>query len=242
MRIDACGGGDWRRIVGRNLAGDGDRILAWECPLAGDRLVDGGGHRELVALRRELTSGEGFRCAVSWRPEQSTAEGQRGIRHPSDPEVRDLRAGCDEDDVLGLDVSVEHARLMGRHQRITQLGCEAGCRRGPERTSLQPLLECASREVLEDQVEPKVWVLAHIVESYDIGVAHPGRGSRLLSHPIEQRLPLVVGDGQVVAQQLHGDVAIEHRVVRQEHTAHGALAVEADDPISPDLCGQRALA
>ena len=106
---------------------------AGERRLAGQHLVQHGGERVDVGARVErLVARRLLGAHVGRRPDHEPGVGQllvaRALQRPSDAEVGDQRVAVPrEQQVLGLDVPVDHAVLVGVLQRLRRLA------RDPER-------------------------------------------------------------------------------------------------------------
>ena len=68
------------------------------------------------------------------------------------------------------------------------------------------------------------------------------RRAGLVTHPGEQAVAHVARELQIGAQVLHRHVAIEHRIVGEQHAPHRALAEQAHDVVAADALRQRGVA
>jgi hypothetical protein len=202
----------YRYLLGR-LAGIGQ--------LPGEHLVHddaqriyvapGVGHRALGLLRRHIVHG---------------AHGLVGIAGQAALQLRDAEishldgAVLQQHDVLGLDVAVDYAPLMGVGQGLGDLRGKMQRLLPAQRALLlHVLLEGDAVHQLHHDVFHAVAV-PHVVYGYDVGVGEHGNGLRL---GLEALLRLVVG-GQIVPQYLDGVVAVQPVAQRLVYDGHAAVA------------------
>ena len=103
---------------------------------------------------------------------------------------------------------------------------------------MEALPQRRADDSLEDEVEAHVLVLAHVVQRHHGRVRERGRRARLLPHAIDE-LRLQLGrQPEVIAQDLERHLASQHRVAREEHPPHAALAEQVLDVVAADAGGQ----
>ena len=213
------------------LVGDVDGGLAGEGLGAGEHLEEhqpGGVHvaarvgdAALDLLGREVGHGA---------QEHALGAGDGLARHgPGQAEVGDLdRAVVVDDDVLGLDVTVDQAvvvRLAEREQHRLE-DVEGGPRR--ERPlGLHDLAQGLARHVLHGQEDVAV-VLALVEDGDDVGVRERGGRAGLAAEAGDEALVV----HQVLAHDLQGDVAVEPLVDGQVDGRHPAVGDATDHAIA----------
>jgi len=151
------------------------------------------------------------------------------VRHP---EVHDLhRAVVLDEDVRGLDVAVDDARLVRVREAREHLDDDGHLALERERRRLaHRLLEILTLQQLHRDEGRAVRVVAEVEDGHHVRVRHLRDGLRLA---LEALLQLgVVGD--LRDHDLEGHVAVEHGVAGQVDLAHGALAEGADDVVLAD--------
>ena len=143
-----------------------------------------------------------------------------------EPEVRDDHAEPRADqDVRGLDVAVERARLVDRGETTTNLIQHADRLRGGKRRPallLHPPIEARSFDVLHREVG-RARDLAVREDLDDVRMTHAGHRARFG----EEAPAAVLVEREVRADQLDRDVALEAQVAREQDDAHAALAEPA---------------
>ena len=126
-------------------------------------------------------------------------------------------APCVQQDVVGLDVPVDHAPLVGVVQPVRRVHAQRQRDLAVERTLSQPGPKRAARDVLHDDVGRQA-LLALVEHADDVGVVELGHGDGFRA---EARAGLGVHhEGGV--QHLDGPVALHHLVVGEEDGAHAA--------------------
>src|SRR3712207_495041 len=152
------------------------------------------------------------------------AHDRAGLRHvrrarARDAEVGDLRAplGVD-DDVVRLEVAVDHAALVGEARGAQHLDDEVDrADRVQRRLVGGDLLERAPLQVLHRDVRRPV-PLAAVEDADDVGVLQPGGARRLAAEALHELLVL----GEAPMQELERDVAPELLVDRAVDVGHPA--------------------
>ena len=141
-----------------------------------------------------------------------------------------------EQDVLGLDVAVDHAVAVGVAQGAGDLG------RDPDDVGDRKLLlapePVAQRFALDERhhVVRSAADLARVDEPEDVGVLQVGDGLDLAEEP------LGADDGREVgAEHLDGDLALVAEVVGEVDRGHAALAELALDAVAVGENGAEAL-
>ena len=74
-----------------------------------------------------------------------------------------------------------------------------------------------------------------VVEGDDVRVRQPAGGARLGGEPVEKRLVVGALGGHIEPERLHRDGALDQRVERLVHGAHGPVADRFDDLVAIDL-------
>ena len=130
-----------------------------------------------------------------------------------------------EPDVVGLDVAVDDAVLVGVGERVGQRAAGAEHlrdRQAPPGRRREPLGQRAARHVAGDDVQHAA-VLDRVVDGHDVRVvAEPRHQARLAPHPLARD-----GSGEAVTGAGDRDRAVEREVVRQPHLLRPAAAEHA---------------
>ena len=210
------------------------RVVAGERAPPGERLEERRGERELVALVGELGERERLGRAVRGRAEHAARGGERRVGEARDAEVGELRAVGREHHVLGLHVAMDHAGAVRDGERVAELARHARHDRRIERPLADAIAQRGPVHVLEDEEQPSALLFAHVVQRDEVRMLDGRGGARLLAHAREERLARLGRKAEVVAQHLHRDPAPEHRVAREEHAPHPALAEQAHDVVASD--------
>jgi hypothetical protein len=125
-------------------------------------------------------------------------------------EIRDEdgggRAADVEQEVRGLDVTVDDARVVQHLNRVSGLGRQPERLLGPAVPDL--LGQRAAPDVVHDEVGPVV-LDAHVVHAYDTGAGDPTQQPRLGEEP----LPYIRVRRPVVGQHLDRDIGVEFGIV-----------------------------
>src|SRR5262249_53364937 len=98
--------------------------------------------------------------------------------------------------------------------------------------------EALPLEQLHHEVRAAVGEVAKIEHVDDVGVADPGRGTRL-THELLRRVG-IAGE-RFRAQHLERVAPTEHDALDAEHRAHAALAEQLHDPVVADRVTDQAL-
>ena len=132
-----------------------------------------------------------------------------------------------EQDVLGLDVAVDHAVLVGVLQRVGHLAGDAHrVLDGQLLLARQPVAQRLALDVGHD-VEDQPVGLARVEQREDVRVLEVGGGLDLGQEPLGAE-----DGGQLGAQDLERDLAVVPHVVRQVHRGHAAGAQLALDDVA----------
>ena len=125
---------------------------------------------------------------------------------------------------------MDDPRLMGMGETDQNLDDDRDLAFERHRPHAQGLLEVLAAEQLHRHVRRTVGVIPEVEHVDHVGMREAGDRLRLA---LEAHLQLrVVGD--VRHHDLEGDLAVEHRVLREVHDAHGALAEGLDDVVLAD--------
>ncbi len=217
-------GRDVARLLGDHRRDDGLRRGAGVRRVAAQHLVQHGAQGVDVAPRVYLpVAGRLLRAHVVRRAERQARLGEPrapGLAHRQrDAEVGDQRGAVLQQDVLGLDVAVDHALPVRVVQRARDLPGQ------PHRLvnrelllAVQPVAQGLSPHVRHD-VEQQAVRAARVVQREDVRVLEVGGDADLVEEPLR------ADDGREVGpQDLHGDVALVAQVLAEIDRGHAALA------------------
>ena len=224
------------RVRVRDLVEHGHDALAREGPVAGEELVEHAARapqvgaavhlRALHLLGRHVVGGAHDRA-------RARGGGHREARHP---EVHDLhRPVHGEEDVGGLDVAVDDARVVRAGEPVQELHDDVHLPlQGQGPRAAEDVEEVLALEQLHRDVGRAVVVVAQVEHGEDVGVDDLGHRPRLA---LEARL-LVGVASDLREHDLEGDVPLQHGIAGVVDDAHGAPAHTADDLVSPYAAGQ----
>jgi oxepin-CoA hydrolase/3-oxo-5,6-dehydrosuberyl-CoA semialdehyde dehydrogenase len=229
---------DRPRLVRLDLRGHAHRVVAGERALAARRLVQSRRERELVALGREGAAGEGLGRGVRGRADEAAMARERRVRQLGDAEIGDFCPVRRENDVLGLHVAMKHAGQVRDGERPAHLAGEPRHLQRRKATAVQSLLEVGPAHVLEHEVQADGVVLAHVVQGHQVRVRHAGGGLRFVPHPRDEPGHHLGREAEIVAQHLDGDVAVQHRIPRQQDLAHRSLPEHARNLVAANGLGE----
>ena len=156
--------------------------------------------------------------------------GSRRLEELGEAEVEDLgMAVRGHDDVLGLDVPVDDARLVRLLEAAPDLG---GDLEGAEEVELAALDEGLHRLALDELHgdEEALGPLVHVVHLGDRGVGHRGRRARLLEEPA---LPVLVAS-ELGRKDLERHRTSQAGVAGPVHDAHATLPEQLFDLVVLD--------
>ena len=178
-----------------------------------------------VRLARRLLGGH-----VGGRPERGPLLGQgvrvvaflivfaRRAERLGHAEVRQHRGAVREQDVAGLDVAVNDAALVRVREPARHVLEDADRLGNRERALADPFAERRSLDEGHDE-EREPLHLARGQDRHDVGMLEAGR---------DHHLPLKAGDihpaRETLGQHLDDDLAVERRIVGEEHMRHTAAA------------------
>jgi hypothetical protein len=128
-----------------------------------------------------------------------------------------------QEDVVGLDVAMDHTPLVGVGQAGADLVTEPGELRTWQPTPLvyEPF-EVPARDVLHDDVGgiPAVeFGFSRVVDLYDVRVRQAGRGTSLTLEAVAYIRAAVER-----VEQLYGDGAIQYLITPEKDTGHASRA------------------
>ena len=233
--------GSWpgrgQRVVHRlgHVAGDAHLGNGGDEPLGDDRLGRGAGEWRLPGQHLVQDAGQAVQVGaavhvgragsllgahVGRRAHYHAGLGERGVgaQRLADAEVGHHGRPFVEQDVLGLDVPVDHLAAVGVVERGGDLpgdGQRLGQRQLP--LALQPLPQRAAFHVGHD-VEKEAAGLAGVVDREDVRVGEAGGELDLAEEPVGAD-----GGREVGAEDLEGDLAVVAEVLGQEDDGHPAL-------------------
>ncbi len=219
-----------------DLVEDRHQVVRVERPAAGRELEQHAADAEEVAAAVDLLPLHLLGRHVVGRPHHVAGAGHRRGGHVRHAEVHDLhRAVFLDEDVGGLDVAVDDARLVGVREPGQHLHDHRDLALERHRRRLaHGLLEVLALQELHRDEGRAVGVVAQVEDHHHVRVGHLGDRAGLA---LETGLQLgVVGD--LGDHDLEGHVAVEHGVVGQVHLAHGALAEGAEDLVLADPAGE----
>ena len=245
------GQGAGQRVVHRlgHVAGDphlgngGDEPLgddglgrgAGEGRLSGQHLVqDAGQAVEIGAAVHVGRAGGLLGAHVGRRAHHHAGLGERGVgaQRLADAEVGHHGRPFVQQDVLGLDVPVDHLVAVGVVERGGDLpGDGQRLGQGQLPLALEPLPQRAAFHVGHD-VEEEAAGLAGIVDRQDVGVGQAGGELDLAEEPVGAD-----GGREVGAEDFQGDLAVVAEVLGQEHDGHPALAELALEDVAAGEAG-----
>ena len=207
------------------------RCEAADGQLAGEHLVKDHAEREDVGAVVDFPRlADLFGRHVVERAHDLCVAGERGVlgaglKQLGQTEVGDLHmAGAVEEDVVGLDVAVDHALVVGVLERVANLGHHAERLGGCELAGFLRLAEVHAVHVFHDEVK-EIARLARLVDEDDVGVAQLGEGARLAGEALGKGR---VG-GHVAGEDLERHDPIERTLAGLVDDAHAALADQLED-------------
>ena len=210
----------------RLRGGPGDRRLA------GQHLVQHRGQRVDVAPGVELPVARGLlRAHVLRRAQREPGLGQavaaRLAHRQRDAEVGQHRLALEQQDVLRLDVAVDHAVAVGVVQRAGDL---AGDGERLVQAELVLAVELVPERLAPDQGQHIIEEAAlgpRVDQRQDVRVVQPGRDLDLGQEPLDAE-----HGAQLRPEHLEGDLAVVLEVGGQVDRGHAAGAERALDPVA----------
>ena len=217
-----------------------DEVVARERHVAGEQLIDDDPERVDVRGLGDLPSLRLLGRDVVAGSEHRARGGLALLRleRAGDPEVGHLRfALAVQQHVLGLDVAVDEALLVGEREPAGDLDRElerALHRQGAD--TADELLQILAGDELEDDERQAVMV-STVDHGDDVLVREAGDELRLAPEPVDD---VLLGQ-QPLVEDLQRDVALEHAVVRAVHARHAAGPDELTQlvPIRDDVAGHQ---
>src|SRR5262249_33939568 len=129
-----------------------------------------------------------------------------------------------QQDVLRLDVPVDHAFLVGVLEGVTYLDRQPQYFVCPEPAGVNGLAQAVASDELHEEVVEAV-ALAEVIDGDNVGVAEPGEGAGLAGEAL--------GEGGIPAgnrrQDLEGGQPIEPRLVGLVDRSHATAADQLQD-------------
>ena len=240
------------RLAGADRGDEVGRGVADEGAQAVERLVEGDAEAELIAVRADalvvvllgghVDGGADEGAAAGDGGERAHAAGLAGDRglvggvEAGDAEVGDADAVVVADQqVVGLDVAVDEAGGVGRHEAAAGLHEHAQDLLPAARGLVEPAPHGAAGDEFHGD-EDLTGVHADVVDGDDVGVGEAGEGLGLA-----QEEGLAVAGAVAVdlaVHELDGDLAIELGVVGGVDDAHAAGAELVDDEVAADPRGR----
>jgi hypothetical protein len=176
-------------------------------------------------LRREVLRGPDHQARLR------VADGG-GVGDLGDPEVQDLRrrppALGHEEDVLGLQVAVDHAARVRRLEARADLHQQRDGVPGVEPPAPQPLEEALALEQLHRQEQVPLGTAAEVGDPDDVVVLERGRDLRLAAEALDD----VGRAGEVLAQELQRQLLAHVDVLGLEHRPHAALGQQRHQAVA----------
>ncbi len=219
-----------RHLIVRVLVGDLHRLIAPERLLADEHLVHHDADGVDVAPGVRDPARDEFGGEVRDRAEQRLPAGGRRARGPGEAEVADLDpAVVGEQYVLGLQVAVDDAGLVGRDQTGEHRLHDVDRLLGSEAPVLaQQVAKGDALQVLHDEVgEARVLSLVEDVDH--VGVREPGGAPRLLDEAVPEGLVV----REMGVHDLDRDAALEAQIGREVDRGHAAAGDARADLIAP---------
>ena len=207
--------------------GHGHGVVRGEGQLPGEHLVEHDAHGVDVRLVGDVVSPGLFRGDVVHRADGLVGHGLGlALQEPGDAEIGHLDGPVPQQhDVLGLDVPVDDALLVGVLQGQQDLGGEVqGLLPADGPFLLDILLQGDAVDVLHDDVLDLV-PETHVVHPHDVGVGQQGDGLGLVAETPEE----IAVVGELLLQDLDGHPPVAHPVVSLVHVGHAAHADELVD-------------
>ena len=221
-----------------------DRRCSLKRPASAEHLVQGRAEREHV---RALVGGKAQH--LLWRHVADGAEhgpglGEARIRLgsftrarcasrrnlPRETEVEDLDSTVPgEEEILGLQVAVHDALVVGGGQPACDLGRDVERLSRGQRPAADAVAQGLALEQLRHQIDDLL-VRADVVDGEHIGVVERARRPRFLLEAAEP----VRASRERLWKDLERDVAAEARVVSPEHLAHAARAEQPEHLVGAD--------
>src|SRR5262249_44883482 len=218
------------RRLGDLLEGDGHRALAVERHPAGEHLVEDDPDRVEVGLRRDRVA-----LGLLGRQVLGGAHDRAGLGHVRRAGAGDAEVGAlgpplgVDDDVVGLDVAVHDAALVGEAGRAQDLDRQVDRGQQVERGLLaDDLLERPPVQVLHRDVVGAL-PLAAVEDRDHVRVRERGGAGGLALEALHELGVL----GEAAVQELEGDQARELHVLGAPHVGHPARAHPVQQPVAP---------
>jgi hypothetical protein len=217
-----------------------DRRAADERSLSAQQLVehDAGGVEVARDARRGPADQLGRHVLGGAADVAFLAGAARRIDQAGDAEVDDLHRGpaaapLIDDDVVGLDVGVDHAGEVRLLEAAQHLAHDVDQVLAGERAARHQLGQRRAGQVLHHQVQQAVEALAVVDDRDRVGMVEPRRRQRLVVEALDQ---LGVG-GQLLGEDLDRDGASQRDLVG---LVDRTRAADADARAQPELFGEHA--
>jgi hypothetical protein len=223
------------RVDVDELVQDRRHVVSGEGLLAAEHLERTDAKGEDVAAPVELVPHRLLGRHVRRRPQQRAGLSHLGVDQLGDPEVRDLHAvGVVEDQVGRLDVAVDDALGMG------VIDCGRDLADQPDdllRLEAQPTLDDRGDRLALDELHGQVGqaaLFADVEQRHDVGVRQGPRDPRLVVEPLDEGLVLRALPGNVQADGLDRERALDEGVERLVDRTHRAVPDALLHLIPPD--------
>jgi hypothetical protein len=227
--------------LGRNMPGQRRRLLVEDCGSgfevrrtlertpAGEHLVEDAAAGEDVGALVGALSAHLFGRHVAHRAEDGAFAGAALCgrrRQLGDAEVEDLEPALVRDEqILGLEIAVDDAFVVGGAQPLGKLQCPIDRLGGRQLLSAQPLAERCPLEQLRNDIR-FAFEHADVVDDEHVRVIERSGRARFLLEPAQ--LLIAVRSGQ---QDLDGNFAAQLQVARGEYPAHASVSDLAFDRV-----------
>ncbi len=224
------------RALGREIRGlrrrllhvldeEARQLLRLEGDAPGEHLEEDRAERVEVRRGPRVDARDALGGHVLRRPEDLALVRQAAVVHRArDPEVEQLHlhaAGSSlaYEDVLGLEVAVDHLEVMGARQALRDLQSQRGHAPGFDGPLRDVLREGRALQQLHHQEHRAILDLAVVVDLDDVRVRQRRRVLRLAPEPLAQ--PFVARHRR--AHDLHRDGSVHQRVARAVDRRHPAM-------------------
>jgi hypothetical protein len=228
--------GRGRHRIGDDLRQDRARLLGGERQAPGERAIqDHAQGPDVAAPVDVLLAAHLLRAHVLGRAEKlpgfgAVADARRGVLRDAEVEHLDdlVVVGAREEQVVGLQIAMNDARLVGLAQGLRGLGEDArGLGHGDATLTTEALGEVFPVQELHHQVG-RAFVHAVVDHVHDVGALQRRRGLRFAL----ETGPSARGLGDREAHELHRDLRAQPHVPRDPDRAHAPLGEGAQQLVA----------